>query len=296
MIGFTVIGGYLGTGKTTLLNHLLRHNQDLRLALLINDFGDINIDGDLIESEDENQINLTNGCVCCTLSDGFFAALEQLQEMQPIPDHIIVEASGVADVAQLSQYGNMPGLSLNGVVVVADAETVQSKAKDKYVAQTVQRQLAAADLLVLNKVDLVSNDRVAQVESWLTRVTEAQIVHAEHSAVPLEVVLGVYTRESRPSGHGHEHYQTWSATTQAVPSRDARAFVESLGRLDVLRAKGLVPLLEGGVLELHKVGKRVTQQLHVDQSRTHGDVIAIDLEHNLQAQALDEAVSAYLRP
>ena len=78
MIGFTVIGGYLGAGKTTLLNHLLTNNQSLRIALLINDFGAINIDADLIERQTDSQINLTNGCVCCGLSDGFDQAIEQL--------------------------------------------------------------------------------------------------------------------------------------------------------------------------------------------------------------------------
>ncbi|MEM7100269.1 MAG: GTP-binding protein [Pseudomonadota bacterium] len=296
MIAFTVIGGYLGAGKTTLVNHLLRHNQESRLALLINDFGDINIDGDLIESEDDNQINLTNGCVCCTLSDGFFAAIEQLQALEPLPDHIVVEASGVADVAQLSQYGNMPGLALNGVVILADAETVQNKAKDKYVAQTVQRQLAAADLLILNKVDLISAERRSALELWLASISDAQIICADRAQVPVEIVLGVYARSLRPSGHGHERYATWSATTGPITSAQAQAFAQALDAIDLLRAKGLIPLSEGGVLELHKVGKRLSTQVHPDQYRDQGDVVAIDLDQKLVVNVLDEVASEYLRP
>ena len=156
MIRFTVIGGYLGAGKTTLLNRILTKAKGVRYALLINDFGEINIDAKLIESQTDSQINLTNGCVCCTLVDGFHEAVDQLCHLQPPPDHIIVEASGVADVSNLAQYGYGPNLALDGVLVLADAETVQEKADDKYVSTTVRRQLTAADIIILIKIDLVS--------------------------------------------------------------------------------------------------------------------------------------------
>ena len=163
MIPFTIIGGYLGAGKTTLLNHLLKNANGHRFALLINDFGTINIDAALIESTSENQINLTNGCVCCSISDGFYEAIEQLIATEPTPDHIVVEASGVADVQNLSQYGYGHALKLDGILVVADAETVQQKAVDKYVAETVKRQLRCADIVSLNKVDLIDDKALNQV-------------------------------------------------------------------------------------------------------------------------------------
>ena len=105
-IAFTVLGGYLGAGKTTLLNRLLNASHGLRIALLINDFGAINIDSELIETQTDQQINLTNGCVCCGLTDGFDAAIDSLMSANPRPQHIVIEASGVADVHSLAQYGN----------------------------------------------------------------------------------------------------------------------------------------------------------------------------------------------
>ena len=85
MIAYTIIGGYLGSGKTTLLNRILSGNHGIRFALVINDFGEMNIDAELIESQTDSQINLTNGCVCCSLTDGFHEALEELQNLDPLP-------------------------------------------------------------------------------------------------------------------------------------------------------------------------------------------------------------------
>ena len=190
-MAFTVLGGYLGAGKTTLLNRLLRDNRGLRIALLINDFGAINIDASLIAEQTEQQINLTNGCVCCGLSDGFDAAIDQLLQTEPRPDHIVVEASGVADVSSLSQYGKTPGLKLDGVLVVADAVSVQQKAQDKYVANTVKRQLLAADLLVLNKTDLVTPQHLERVKAWLADLTNsAPVVATTFCELPQSLLLG----------------------------------------------------------------------------------------------------------
>jgi len=138
-----VITGFLGAGKTTLMNRLLAAvPEGWRPAIIVNDFGSVAVDGSLIDRGQYAMQELASGCVCCTLSDGFFESVEALQQLSPPPDHIVVEASGVADVAQLCQYGSLPGLHLAGVMVVADAETVRAKADDKYVAQTVRRQLS----------------------------------------------------------------------------------------------------------------------------------------------------------
>jgi len=166
-ISFTVIGGYLGAGKTTLLNHILRNNAGLRLAVIVNDFGNINIDAELIKNQEGDTINLANGCICCSLAGGFVQALSALTEMDQPPEHILVEASGVADPHNLSQYGYMDRLQHNGVIVVADAETVQAKSVDKYVGQTVVWQLQSADLILLNKIDLVNAEALRNVHTWL---------------------------------------------------------------------------------------------------------------------------------
>lgn len=102
-------------------------------------------------------MSLTNGCICCSLAQGFLATLTQLRERSPPPEAIVVEASGVADPRKIGQYGHLPGFRLHGVVVLVDAETVQRRSRDKYVGKTIIRQLEGADLLVLTKGDLVSD-------------------------------------------------------------------------------------------------------------------------------------------
>jgi len=306
-VPFTVLGGYLGAGKTTLLNRLLHDNQGQRLALLINDFGAINIDAELIESKSDQQINLPNGCVCCGLSDGFDEAISQLLASDPPPDHIVVEASGVADVATLSQYGRTPGMRLDAVVVVADATTVQQKARDKYVAKTVQRQLRAANLLVLNKSDLVSAERLQELKEWLTTLNPAaSVVCASYCALPASLLLGSSpggstehpsTDADQPhTGAHHEQYCTWSWEQDGSLTDDQlRRFFTALPD-SVIRGKGVA--LVGDQL---KVWQRVGNQEDLQNAaadRASGAngtrLVAIGLADQLQPNELDKLASKYL--
>jgi len=290
MIGFTVLGGYLGAGKTTLLNHLLKHNKGQRFALLINDFGDINIDAQLITSQTDNQINLANGCVCCSLSDGFGEAIDQLQALSPPPDHIIVEASGVADVHKLSQYGHGQGLKLASVLVVADADTVEEKANDKYVAKTVRRQLAAADLILLNKIDLCTPEQRTHVRKWLADlVPDCPIIEAEQANVPVDVLFTTEPNASKaPIAEGaHAHFQGWSYRREGTVSLEqVQAFVDGLGP-DVLRAKGLLANKTGGVIEVQVVGRRRNVTTHPDRTVAENQLVALGVEGQLDKAALD---------
>ncbi len=122
--------------------------------MLVNDFGSINIDNDLVAKHDGDTIALTNGCICCSMVDGFAAALETVRALPLVPDRIIVEASGVAEPAGVAAYAHAPGLELDGIVVVADAETVEAKADDRYVGDIVRSQLQQADIVLLNKAGL----------------------------------------------------------------------------------------------------------------------------------------------
>src|SRR3954454_3532602 len=190
-IPLTVVGGYLGAGKTTLVNHVLRHNAGRRFAVLVNDFGQINIDADLIAGQADDTIALTNGCVCCSLAGGFVVALSALRERQPPPDHVIVEASGVSNPHKIAQYGHMPGYRLDGTVVVADAEAGRQPAGDPYVGAQVRQQLLGADLLVLNKSDLVPEPEKTAVRHWLRAlVPAARIVEAAQGRVAVPLLLG----------------------------------------------------------------------------------------------------------
>jgi len=291
MIEFTVLGGYLGTGKTTLLNHILKHNQGRRFALLINDFGDINIDTELVESRSDSQINLANGCVCCTLSDGFFEAIETLQQLEPPPEHIIVEASGVADVQNLAQYGYGNNFQLAGIVVVADAETVREKANDKFVAQTVRRQLQAADLIVLNKADLCPTEHLDAVTAWLHEVAPATpVVKTSFGQVPLSVLLSIDPNRHQHEAHDHpqhEQYTSWSRRSEQRVSRERlEQFLQQLPA-SVIRAKGLFADQNAGTLEAQVVGARRDIYAHASQDREVSEVVAIGLAGQLDTALLD---------
>ena len=249
---FTVIGGYLGAGKTTLLNRLLSNAKDLRVAVLVNDFGSVNIDVDLIRSHEGDTINLANGCMCCSLVNGFAAAISQIRDRAENFDHIVIEASGVADPGKVAQYGQMYQLPLQGILVVADAEQVRKQAINKYVGETVVQQFSQADLIVLNKTDLVSEEERVNLKTWLSAIApKTPVIETTQSQVPMDVLLGI---QSSPlpiftnSHHDHDHhdhahtFETWTIEQSSPLTREAlNHFAKGLGE-DIYRAKGFVYL------------------------------------------------------
>jgi G3E family GTPase len=254
---FTVIGGYLGAGKTTLLNHLLTNTAGMRLAVLVNDFGAVNIDIDLIQSHDGETLSLANGCMCCSLVNGFAQAIGEIEKRAGSFDHLVIEASGVALPAKIAQYGQMYRLPLDGILVVVDAEQVRTQAEDKYVGDTVLRQLAQADLLILNKTDLVPPETLAELRAWLAeRSPGTPLVETVRSEVPLDVLLGAGADRAKVGGHAehahhdldHDHHasthQTWTLERSEPLTRpDLERFASALAG-DIYRAKGFVLLHE----------------------------------------------------
>lgn len=247
-IPVTVIGGYLGAGKTTCLNHLLAANHGLRLAVLVNDFGAVNIDAGLIAAHDGDTVALTNGCVCCAIADDLGAALQAQAERDPPPDRIVVEASGVADPARVMRLaGNWPGCRTAGTAVLADAATIRERARDKFVGGLVVQQMQAADLLVLNKLDLLALPEAAQVRAWVqAQAAPADLVEARFAQVDPARLLGIGVAAPAPAsgdtgqpedpGHGLS-----SAVWQPAGPVDPAALERLLaGRPDIHRAKGVV--------------------------------------------------------
>lgn len=287
-----VLGGYLGAGKTTLLNHLLRHAQGRRITVMVNDFGDIGIDGDLIESSDGEVMNLAGGCICCNVGSDLVAGLMALPQRVPPPDLVLIETSGVALPGSVARGARLaPGIEIDGVVVVVDAETIRLRAKDRHVGDTVLQQLTDADLLVLNKIDLVDPPTLVSTRHWLSGITpRARIIESLDARVPAELILGLAddtaASPSQPSllpSAGSSSDNTSPAVdlqTGEVRLRPIRAMAagdrfETLsfriaGRLDaqalaaalsdpaqgVLRAKGLVQGINGEALVIQTVGAR----------------------------------------
>ena len=270
----TVIGGYLGAGKTTLLNHVLRDAGDRRLAVLVNDFGAINIDAELVQSRDGEMLSLTNGCICCGIGGDFIAALARLRDVDDPPEHVVVEASGVADPGQIAILGDMPGYRRDAVVVVVDAETARERAAHEYTGHEVLRQLRAADLLVVNKTDLVEPATVAELHDWLREIAgpSTGIVDAVHGNVPTDVLIGARDPIARPAQHDHDHdhhhdhphYETWSWAGDAPIG--GHGFVDALQALPdgIVRAKGLLHLREDPATRylLQLVGRRYSIEAH----------------------------------
>ena len=200
----TVIGGFLGAGKTTLLNQLLIQAEGRRIAVMVNDFGDMQIDAALIGERSATTISLRNGCVCCSLAGGLIDAMSEVLALEPRPDHAVVEASGVSDPRRIAQVARVgAGFSPEATIVVVAADQIETLAQDRYVADTVIAQLAAADLLILNKVDLVDEARKRQVCEWLqTHAPQAALIEALHADVPIEIALGPMLWMNREQGVG----------------------------------------------------------------------------------------------
>lgn len=264
----TVIGGYLGSGKTTLVNHLLRTGGE-RLAVLVNDFGDVDIDADLIESDDGTTISLANGCICCSLADGLAAGLDTLAALNPPPRRIVVETSGVADPSSVAAYAHAPGLALDAVVVVVDVETVRQRADDRYVGDTIAAQLRAGDILVLNKTDLIGPADLEALRAWLALQRPGAVtVATEQARVDPALLFGVAPPSGRaaPAGAGNTAagqpagtvYQSWSWRHPDPISRSAIDRVMAELPDTVVRAKGVLRLVEepARVLVLQRVGRR----------------------------------------
>lgn len=295
-IPFTVLGGYLGSGKTTVLNHVLRQAGGRRIGVIVNDFGAINIDASLIESRGNDVLSLANGCVCCSISAGFAEALTAMSRLRPAPEHVVIEASGVADPARVGYFGDLPPYRLDGVVVLADAETIRQRAGDKYVGGTVLRQLRAADIIVLNKIDLIDATEQADLRAWLlAQVPRARLFAVRYGRVPLALLLGVHGDAAAPGEHDHAHdhgddYASWSMVRDTpLPEAALRAAVAAWPA-SVLRAKGIVWLAEDPVRRhvFQLVGARwsLTPDRDWGSERPRTEIVLIGLAGQLDGAAL----------
>jgi G3E family GTPase len=254
-IPVTIVGGDLGCGKTILLNALLRGKHGLRLTVLINDFGSINIDTQLVQSQNDEVITLANGCICHSIGEGLSQTLTELVRRSLPPEHIIIEVSGVSDPCKIFQYAMaVPGLRPGGIIILVDAATIRKRSSDRSAGAAVSSQLKMADLLILNKIDLVKEEQCVALRAWLQgKVPRARFIETSHGVVPVFIMLGLESTQWPQAAPGlSEHdqtyhadmYETWGCTSEEPLDGNAlRALVETLPT-GILRAKGVLCLKE----------------------------------------------------
>jgi len=241
----TVLTGFLGAGKTTLLNRILNGDHGLRIAVMVNDFGSINIDADLVVGVESGGdiISLANGCICCSMRDDMLAAVEQLTERPEQPEYIILEASGVADPSRIAfsfiHASLRDRVRLDSILCLVDASQLFAVPEQM---ELKNRQIAYSDMLILSKTDLVSREEVGRIRAWLDdRFGRYRLVEAPHGEVPMEILLSSgrfdpaqmeadhAPADKCASGHcnheSHQHhtstFSTWSFETDRPLSLDA---------------------------------------------------------------------------
>ena len=261
----TVLAGFLGSGKTTLLNRILEGGHGLRVAVFVNDFGSIDVDSRLIAHRDANVIALDNGCICCTIGADLVSQLTGLIEGPSCPEHVLVECSGVSDPGRLLvalQDPHFRRLSrIDGVITLVDSASVDEIPPSAL--ELARRQLASADVIVLNKADLVSRERLDEVRGRWT-YPKARVLEAAHANVPLALVLGLDGARAADdtSDTGHDHaaaFVTWTWAASEPLSYDAARNALAGLPPSVFRAKGFLHLAEAPDERVvaHVVGRRV---------------------------------------
>ncbi|WP_374545137.1 cobalamin biosynthesis protein CobW [Rhodoblastus sp.] len=338
-IPVTIVTGFLGAGKTTLIRHVLAHARGRRLALVINEFGDVGVDGEILRQcgadscPEDNIIELANGCLCCTVADDFLPAIEGLLAREPRPDHIIIETSGLALPKPLVKAFDWPDirakLTVDGVVAVVDSAAVAdgrfADDEEKLAAQRAQDfaldhdnpleevyedQLLCADLILLNKADLLEEEALEKVRAEVAGAVPraVKIVPTREGRLDVDVLLGLAAAAeddlaARPSHHddeeGHDHDDFDTFVAALPPARDPAALAAKLAAIasdhDVLRMKGFVEV-EGKPMRLlvQGVGGRFSHQFdrpwRADEDRA-GRLVVIG-QKGFDRAAIEAALSA----
>ncbi|WP_334065184.1 cobalamin biosynthesis protein CobW [Limimaricola cinnabarinus] len=346
----TVVTGFLGAGKTTLIRHLLENAQGKRIALVINEFGDLGVDGGILKGcgiencREEDVVELSNGCICCTVADDFIPTMEKLLDREDRPDHIVIETSGLALPQPLIRAFNWPGIStrvtVDGVVTVVDGKAVaegrfahdiaaidaQRAADDGLdhetpLSELFEDQIAAADMIVVNKTDLLGAEEAEALAAKLKSEARdgVQVVRAAMGALPVEVLLGQgaaaeadmearhevhhhHDHEDEDDHHdaahhhGHDEFESFVVTRSEVT--DPKAFAAQVSEVirahDILRLKGFVAVAGKPMrLTLQAVGPRV--DTHFDRpfgTEARETRLVVIGEAGLDRAAIEAALAA----
>jgi G3E family GTPase len=321
-VPITILTGFLGAGKTTLLNRILTGNHGLRVGVLVNDFGAINIDAELVVGVDGNMISLANGCVCCQIRDDLIESVVALLARPEAIEYILLEASGVADPAGIFATFSDPNLRdrirLDSVTCVLDADQVFAHPEYPPLLELKLRQVGFADMVILNKVGLAGPEQVAKVRAWLDEYfNRLRIVETDFCEVPYQILLGVGRFDParadhnshavdnctdatcHDDNHAHDHskvFSTWSYETEQPLALEALR--EKLRKLpsSVYRAKGVVYTTDApqrrAVLQV--VGRRVDISLQDEwgERARRTQIVAIGAHGSIDASLLEQTFAS----
>lgn len=265
LVPLTIIAGFLGSGKTSLLNHVLSQagdeNQGRKITALVNDFGALNIDAELIAAQNGSQLELANGCVCCSIGDDLMQTLAGIMRVPERPDHIIIEASGVADPARIAAYASVdPELRLDGIVTLVDAAAHNMHGQDPHLADNYARQIDAAHMLIISKTDLVEDDKVQKLQDELSQERpDVPVLRAAHGRLPIDLLLGL--NGDMPEARALDTHGLESRALHLHGRIDRDELAERLLALrpHMLRAKGVLTDNQGPYV-IHFAGGRVSHE------------------------------------
>lgn len=301
----TVVTGFLGSGKTTLISHLIQNPGGKRLAVIVNEFGDVGVDGEILKScaipdcPAENIVELANGCICCTVADDFIPTIEALMALDPRPEHILIETSGLALPKPLLKAFDWPDIrskiTVDGVIALADAEAVaagrfatnvaavdaqrladESIDHETPLSEVFEDQISCADIILLTKPDLAGPEGVAKAKAIIAAVAPRPlpVVEVAEGAIDPRIILGLEAAaeddmDARPSHHDehddHEHDDFESVVIEIPEVSDPLELVARIEQLataqNILRVKGYANV-SGKPMRLlvQAVGARVRHQ------------------------------------
>ncbi|HEX7390034.1 MAG TPA: CobW family GTP-binding protein [Acidiphilium sp.] len=302
-IGVTLIGGFLGAGKTTLVNRLLRRDPEKKIAVLVNDFGAINIDADLIAGREGDAIRLTNGCLCCGIGDGLTRALITMLEQPVRPEHLLIEASGVAEpwrVAELLRAA--PEFSPPLTIVVVDGMRIREHLADRHIGDLARSQIESARLLVVNKLDLLDppsrEDIIGRIgQTW----PDIRAIGTEFGAIGPDILTalapGSRFQASRTIPVAADRFTGLRFSTDLPFDADRLAAVLDTMPRRILRLKGILRI--AGKAAPHSLqfipGKWTLAPLAGRESPVVSHVVAIALRDDTDAAGFDQMMASAVR-